>query len=475
MPGLPPPSLLRPGNVPLSQLVLPEQSENCGTSLDDFFKSADREPHTWTACTGTAFKVRCGPNYKEKRKKKPSAQSLYEVFAIDVYSSESKLPHIGRVAMLPEDAAQSEACGLPPYVIINWMVPNYPPSGMLGPKRTNGPGWNLVLYCRLSQRLRSVPTQPPAPSAAPPQQRLPPAQPPPAEQVAQPPPLQPPLQPPQPPLQPPQQPPPTPPPQLPAVDLLRRFMHPTEGARLRGERLKCIMGLADTEKPAFNLLLKKAIVHNNFKPFLSKTASFCYTGRGYFEIDIDIHMWGTAPLSAFNTVKGSLPSMLLRAGCLIEAADDAEMPENMLAAACVTHLDPSRAQPIAPEIVAYLNDPANHEPHLERQGRRSAGSKERPLRASHDEDLLSCEAPNSDPGGDSPVEDAEGIASSTPPRGEDGQVWPVTASFAPPTSGLADLSDSTAEPMLTSTELQTPPPLLPDESKSVPGPPSTRR
>ena len=56
-------------------------------------------------------------------------------------------------------------------------------------------------------------------------------------------------------------------------------MNPAEGGRLRGERLKCIMGLADTEKPAFNPLLKAAIAHNNFKPFLSKTASFCYVGR----------------------------------------------------------------------------------------------------------------------------------------------------------------------------------------------------
>ena len=99
--------------------------------------------------------MRRGPNYKEKRKKAPSAPALYEVFAVDVHASERKLAHIGRVVELPTDPSPPPRdAGLPPYVIINWMVPDYAPSGLLQAKRSDGPGWNLVLYCRLSDAIR---------------------------------------------------------------------------------------------------------------------------------------------------------------------------------------------------------------------------------------------------------------------------------------------------------------------------------
>ena len=355
----PPPTRLRPGNVPLSSLVLPETFTE-SVHPDEAIKQAARQPHTWTRCPGAAFNVRRGPNYKDKRKKAPSASSLYEVFAVDVHSSETKLAHIGRVAALPPDPAPPPRASLPPYVIINWMVPNYPPSGLIGPKRSNGPGWNLVLYCRLSDAVRSQlahaasgdgsATGGAATSAA----------------------------------------------GRPAsVDLLRRFMHPVDGARLRGERLKCIMGLADTERPSFGMVLKQMILRYNFKPFLSKTASFCYVGPDYFEIDIDIHTWGHAALSAFNTVKEKMAALLPRVAVVVEADGDDEMPEQasaplnsrlppsrvarcllssapaltscplvaqVIAGVFLTNLDPARAAPINAELAAYLSDAANHTP-----------------------------------------------------------------------------------------------------------------
>ena len=362
-------SRLSPGNVPLSSLKLPTSEED-GVKLDELFRRAPREPHTWTECSGTAFKVRSGPNYKEKRRKKPSAPALYVVFAVDIYKSDAKLPHIGRAAALPDDPPLPAGSGLPPFLIINWMVPDYAPSGMLGPKRSNGPGWNLVLYCRVAPHIRqalavahgpsgaviaqeqgrehawspppSLPHQLPhqlpyqlphqqtcegtdaAGGSQPTSQPTPQPTPQPQPSHAQPPSLPPQQQPPVPPMpvlqsaeansdaaRPtpaltalpctgvgggggggggaasaslaggpiPAAAPACPPSALPALDLLRRFMSPGEGGRLRGERLKCILGLADTEKPAFNIVLKAALAHNNFKPFLSKTASFCYVGR----------------------------------------------------------------------------------------------------------------------------------------------------------------------------------------------------
>jgi CBS domain-containing protein len=53
--------------------------------------------------------------------------------------------------------------------------------------------------------------------------------------------------------------------------------------------------------------------------------------QGYFEIDVDIHTWSSATLSAFHTLVEKIPLMLLRGGVVIEADGDAEMPEQLLA------------------------------------------------------------------------------------------------------------------------------------------------
>lgn len=163
------------------------------------------------------------------------------------------------------------------------MVPNYPPA-FLGSKQSDGPGWNLVLYCRLSQSVRALLDN--GRSS-----------------------------------------------ELPAIDLLQRYMDPVHGASLRGQRLKCIFGLADKDSP-FGLVMRQMLKSYNFTPFLSKTASLCYVGpatarQSYFEIDIDIHTWGIPALTGFNTVKEKLDKLLLRGGVVIEADADCEMPEQV--------------------------------------------------------------------------------------------------------------------------------------------------
>jgi len=186
---------------------------------------ADLTPHSWAPCSGSEFSVRCGPAYADNRRKAGSASSIYEVFAVDTHNSEKKLPHIGRVTLLPDDPTAVEF-GLPPYLILNAMVPQYPPPGVLGKRRCDGPSWQLTIYCRLSGEVRFQLQTGIAPAA---------------------------------------------------VDLLRRFMHPQLGEGLRKERLKLIMGMTDCNAPGFNLVTRRVVQAYNFKPFLSKTASTFYS------------------------------------------------------------------------------------------------------------------------------------------------------------------------------------------------------
>ena len=137
-----PPSFICPG-VPVTLRRSEHKGPADGCSGPDAeMRAAARQPHSWVPCPGSAFQVRSGPNYRSTGSKAPSAPCLYEVFAVDAYTSERKLPHIGRVVQLPEVIEPPPPdCGLPPYVLINWMVPNYAPHSMLAfgsPKRVDG-------------------------------------------------------------------------------------------------------------------------------------------------------------------------------------------------------------------------------------------------------------------------------------------------------------------------------------------------
>lgn len=305
----PPPSRIPPGTS-ISQHLLPESAEPPPSpeDPDSIISRAPRSPHTWTQCPGSAFHVRQGPNYAATGKKAPSGAPLYDAIACDAFTSETKLPHLARVMALPDEPSCSD---VPPLLIINFMIPNYPPSGgMLTSKRTDGPGWNLVLYCRLNADVRrAIKDGRPAP---------------------------------------------------PAVDLWRRFVHPTDGLHLRQNRVKMIFGLTDTEEPGFSLVTKTLVNRYNYKPFLSKTACSFYSVPGkYFEIDVDIHTWSSAALNGLNTIKSRMSTCLGRVGTVIEADDDEDMPEQMLTGMYLTYLDPAKCLPFDPTLTRYLNDERN--------------------------------------------------------------------------------------------------------------------
>jgi hypothetical protein len=216
-----PPRRLKPGTVHRAR----EMPGLAGSSADPDALMNGAELASWALCPGHAFSVRCGPNYAVTGQKAGSLGSLYEVFAVDTSSSATKLPHVGRVAALPDDPGAAEL-GLPAFLIVHAMVPQYPPPGLLGQRRSDGPSWQLTLYCRLSDEVRAQVRAGHASAG---------------------------------------------------VELLRRFVHPQLGARLRKERLKLIMGVTDYDAPGFDMVTRRVLQSYNYKPFLSKTASSFYS------------------------------------------------------------------------------------------------------------------------------------------------------------------------------------------------------
>lgn len=305
----PAPARFVPGNIP--QAKEPDNAES-GAHPDMVMCRAPRQTNTWTHCPGSAFNVRQGPNYAATGKKVASLPPLYDVVACDSFNTEQKLTHLGRVAALPDEPSCSD---VPPLLIINFMLPNYAPSSMMASqKRVDGPGWSLVLYCRLSAAVCEA-----------------------VEQGR---------------------------PASPALDLWRRFVHPTEGVSLRQNRVKMIFGICDTEEPAFSMVTKSLVNRYNYKPFLSKTACSFFSVPGkYFEIDLDMHTWSSAALNGLNTIKARMYMALGRVGCVIESEGDEEMPEQMLCGTYLTHLTP-QTPPFDAALTHYLVDERNYMPPL---------------------------------------------------------------------------------------------------------------
>ena len=59
-------------------------------------------------------------------------------------------------------------------------------------------------------------------------------------------------------------------------------------------------------------------------------------------------------MSGFHGIKAKIPKMAVRAGVVIEAHDDAEMPEQILCATYVSYLDVASASRVDPFLTAFL-------------------------------------------------------------------------------------------------------------------------
>merc|ERR1712113_32071 len=84
----------------------------------------------------------------------------------------------------------------------------------------------------------------------------------------------------------------------------------------------------------------------------------------YFEINVDVHLWGATPLNALGTIKSRISKAILRCGVVIEADGDEEMPEQILAAGIMSYLDPFQAPEFPPDLAAFLLDERNHKERL---------------------------------------------------------------------------------------------------------------
>jgi len=247
-----------------------------------------RIQNSWSSCKASKFDVRNGPDYKRLKQKAPSGNAVYECVCCDVWSLESKRPHIASYMQLPAltteqwQSRRKDLAPIPELLIVNMMIPSYSPSGPFTKKRVDGPGQSVVLFARLSQWAKNNLDDP-------------------------------------------------------AVQLWSRFVHAHDGDPFR-ERLKMITRLENQSEIALGRIERALMVKYNGTPWLVRPEYEFHKGRDYFEIDIDYHIFKYFVLSNALPLLARIHNAILDAALIIQAEKDQEMPERVLVCATIRNL-----------------------------------------------------------------------------------------------------------------------------------------
>ena len=257
---------------------------------------ANQGKHAWAKCSASTFRLRVGPNYRRTGRKEPSGISLYEPIASDLHRSGKKLINVGRYLKFSQpdvdliksraDLAAKLGVNLPIVFILHWEMPQYPPPNPLwGEKRDDGPNFSLCICFVISEWvLRS--------------------------------------------------------PQKNSVDLWSRFCSKEATAQFR-ERAKIIVSLRNPQQCQLSTL--ETALHNkyNMKPFLSRPQHLFIHEKfsrksglhrvPCFEMMVDAHRFAYLPRSTGAAVVHRAHNFVMDLGVTVEAREDSEMPEQILA------------------------------------------------------------------------------------------------------------------------------------------------
>ena len=327
-------------------------------------RSDTSDPHemthnSWANIDADTFQVRCGPGYSRYKNKMASGASLYDCISVDLYATPHKAHHLARIIDLPNaDLTDDEKADpyLPHTIVVSCQIPNYPvENAVWGRNPEDGPGFSLVFYYALSAETRrrlserrerrregraAVPFEyetteeteedhkhlytddKVAKWAADDDTDLPPA-----------------------------------------LRLLHRFVtadsdpHTGDKHFLR-DRFKGIARIANLDEANIATAPRKLIQTYNSTPFLIRTTSTFYndpTGHNaYFEVDVDVHRFGYLARLGLSGVRERIKDVVFDWAFVIEGHTDDELPENILSAARLGHLEMTAALPLPEKFLQHM-------------------------------------------------------------------------------------------------------------------------
>lgn len=258
----------------------------------------------------TTFLVR-SQNYMKDRLKAPANEALYRLVGVDMYSFDTKIWHIAQAVELPRPPTLGPGAlalppdqRLPPLLIINLLLPMYPPSVWGG--TNDGPGHSLVYYFTL-------------PEGWEPEQ---------VENKA-------------------------------ALALAQRFF--ADGEEFDGQptrdRLKLLPRFVNVEEWAEQGPLSGAEVRllrsYNAKPLLTRPQQRFYAAPdgSYVEIDLDVHSYAYVARRAFQGFIPRLAPVVFDNAFVLQGNRAEELPEAVLAAVRVHRVDFTKSRPFPGDAV----------------------------------------------------------------------------------------------------------------------------
>lgn len=269
-------------------------------SLDNTFPMGSTVPHrsasssgtSWSHCNHENFNIRTGPDYKRLGNKAPSLSFLYEPFGADVLTSDKILCHVAPNLLFPPlPDFYDPACGLPAIIIVNAQLPLAMPSPFSSSE--NDAGFSCIGYYKITQdavdwAMNRVPGPP-------------------------------------------------------ALAVLKRLL--AKGFSEKALAFKAI-GMVDDllnqDLPMMSLLAKY-----NGKPVLVTASSKFHFGTvpyPYLEIDYNVRKWSLLARTTLVQLFEKLKKITVHVGYLVEATDNEDLPERMLAGTTVHNLDVEAAK-----------------------------------------------------------------------------------------------------------------------------------
>jgi hypothetical protein len=262
-------------------------------------------PHSWSSCDHESFHLRVGPNYKRNKAKAPSPYPFYEPVGFDFLKCKSRIDNIGSKVKIPEEWLDTapNLMNLPPIFIVNTQLPSEFSSPFFG-EVTDGDGWSLVSYFRLSDMAITAMESP---------ETIPPA-----------------------------------------LILLQKYCneapiafakHGISSSNPWPGRFKVSLRIENIE----NYGLPSFIAQYNAKPVLIRSTGFVHRADQYIEMDINVHKFHSLPKKALQVMFNRFETMVISMGFCIESREDEEMPETLLGCASINKPNPLGAAPWVPK------------------------------------------------------------------------------------------------------------------------------
>lgn len=248
------------------------------------------EVHCWTQCESSSFVTRCGPSYARNKQKAPSGPALMELVGLDLVRTPHRIDRIGSRLTIPPDFLSVKTTDpqqlVPSLFIVNAQVPSEFPSTFSFTPVTDGPGWSIVYYFRLTQATADAIADL---ASASPAVRL-------------------------------------------FVDYCRHApeLDGNKDSPWKG-RFKAMYRSENIDQfglPSF-------ITSYNSKPVLINRTGLLSRGPGYIEMDINLHSFSAMAKKGLQVLIPYFSKMVVTAGFAIESHTDEEMPECLFGVATV--------------------------------------------------------------------------------------------------------------------------------------------